>query len=320
MLPYILRRLAQSLLILLLVSFVGFAITLSAPGNALQTFIDPNVSVTDLRAAEARLGLDQPVPVQYLHWMGQVLSGNLGYSIRTGRPVGAFVASRLGPTFTLMGTAFAITLALALWLGVLSAARPYSLLDYGVTGASFAGISVPSFFSAMVLIYLFALRLGWLPTSGLLSYGTTYRGWALVADHVRHLVLPVVVLVLTGTAELVRHVRGAVIEALQQDYVRTAKSKGLAWRVVLNQHALRNSLLPVITLVGVALPRLLAGSVVVEVVFAWPGMGQLLVQSVFARDYPVALAINLIGAVLVLLGSLLADVLYAVVDPRVRYS
>jgi peptide/nickel transport system permease protein len=219
-----------------------------------------------------------------------------------------------------MGTAFAITLALALWLGVLSAARPYSLLDYGVTGASFAGISVPSFFSAMVLIYLFALRLGWLPTSGLLSYGTTYRGWALVADHVRHLVLPVVVLVLTGTAELVRHVRGAVIEALQQDYVRTAKSKGLAWRVVLNQHALRNSLLPVITLVGVALPRLLAGSVVVEVVFAWPGMGQLLVQSVFARDYPVALAINLIGAVLVLLGSLLADVLYAVVDPRVRYS
>ena len=138
MLPYILRRLAQSLLILLLVSFVGFAITLSAPGNALQTFIDPNVSVADLRAAEARLGLDQPVPVQYVHWMGQVLSGNLGYSIRTGRPVGAFIASRLGPTFTLMGTAFAITLALALWLGVLTAARPYSLLDYGVTGAAFA--------------------------------------------------------------------------------------------------------------------------------------------------------------------------------------
>ncbi len=320
MLPYILRRLAQSLLILLLVSFVGFAITLSAPGNALQTFIDPNVSVTDLRAAEARLGLDQPVPVQYVHWMGQVLSGNLGYSIRTGRPVGAFIASRLGPTFTLMGTAFAITLALALWLGVLTAARPYSLLDYGVTGAAFAGISIPSFFSAMVLIYLFALQLGWLPTSGLLSYGQTYRGWAMVADRLRHLVLPVLVLVLTGTAELVRHVRGAVMEALQQDYVRTAKSKGLAWRAVLNKHALRNSLLPVITLVGVALPRLLAGSVVVEVVFAWPGMGQLLVQSVFARDYPVALAINLIGAVLVLLGSLLADLLYAAVDPRVRYT
>ena len=320
MLPYILRRLAQSLLILLLVSFVGFAITLSAPGNALQTFIDPNVSVKDLRAAEARLGLDQPVPVQYVHWMGQVLSGNLGYSIRTGRPVGAFIASRLGPTFTLMGTAFAITLALALWLGVLTAARPYSLLDYGVTGAAFAGISIPSFFSAMVLIYLFALQLGWLPTSGLLSYGQTYRGWAMVADRLRHLVLPVLVLVLTGTAELVRHVRGAVMEALQQDYVRTAKSKGLAWRAVLNKHALRNSLLPVITLVGVALPRLLAGSVVVEVVFAWPGMGQLLVQSVFARDYPVALAINLIGAVLVLLGSLLADLLYAAVDPRVRYT
>ena len=320
MLPYVLRRLAQSALILALVSFVGFAITLSAPGNALQTFINPNVSVADLRAAEARLGLDRPIPVQYAHWLGEVVRGNLGYSIRTGRPVGAFIASRIGPTFSLMGTAFVIILGLALWLGVLSAARPYSLLDYGVTGAAFAGISIPSFFSAMVLIYLFALQLGWLPTSGMATYSADFHGWPLVLDRLRHMVLPVSVLVLTGTAELVRHVRGAVIESLQQDYVRTAKSKGLAWRVVLNKHALRNSLLPVITLVGVALPRLLAGSVVIEVVFAWPGMGRLLVESVFARDYPVALAINLIGAVLVLMGSLLADVLYAAVDPRVRYG
>ena len=320
MLQYFLNRVLQGAAILVVVSFIAFAITLAAPGNAMQTFIDPNIPPAQLRAAEARLGLDQPAYVQYGRWRGELLSGNLGYSFRTGRPVGELVGSRIGPTFLLMGTAFAITLVLALWLGVATAARPYTVFDYTVTGAAFAGISVPSFFTAMALIYVFALRLGWLPTSGLEDYAASLRGFERVADRARHLVLPVAVLVLTGAAELVRHVRSAVGEALRQDYVRTARSKGVSDRSVLRKHALRNSLLPVITLLGVALPRLLAGSVVVEVVFTWPGMGRLLVESVFARDYPVAMAINLLGAVLVLLGSLLADMLYAVADPRVRYT
>lgn len=320
MLPYVLHRLGQTVLILVLVSFIGFAISLAAPGNALQTFIDPGISVEDLRAAEARLGLDQPVPVQYVRWLGQIASGNLGWSSRTGAPVADLIGTRLGPTLTLMGTAFVLTLMLALWLGTLTAARPYTWLDYTVTGAAFAGISVPSFFSGMALIYLFSLQLGWFPTSGLESYAADLEGWARAVDRARHLVLPVSVLVLTGTAELVRHVRGAVLEALQEDYVRTARGKGLPPGRVLRRHALRNGLLPVVTMVGVALPRLLAGSVVTEVIFAWPGMGRLLVESVFARDVPVAMAINLIAATLVLLGSLLADVAYAVVDPRVRYG
>lgn len=320
MLPYVVHRLAQGAVILLLVSFVAFAITLAAPGNAMQTFIDPSISVEDLRAAEARLGLDQPVPVQYLRWLGQIASGNLGWSSRTGAPVADLIGARLRPTLTLMGTAFVLTLALALWLGTITAARPYTWLDYGVTGAAFAGISVPSFFSGMVLIYVFSLQLGWFPTSGLESYAADHQGWARWLDRARHLVLPVSVLVLTGAAELVRHVRGAVLEALQEDYVRTARGKGAPPGRVLRRHALRNGLLPVVTLVGLALPRLLAGSVVVEVIFAWPGMGRLLVESVFARDVPVAMAINLVAAALVLLGSLLADVAYAVVDPRVRYG
>src|SRR5690606_16451448 len=286
----------------------------------MQTFIDPNIPPSELRAAEARLGLDQPVYVQYGRWMGELLQGNLGFSFRTGRPVAEFVGSRLGPTFLLMGTAFAITLALAIWFGTATAARANTPIDYLVTGAAFAGISVPSFFTAMALIYLFALRLGWLPTSGLEDYAAAHVGWDRFVDRARHLVLPVTVLVLTGAAELVRHVRGAVSEALRQDYVRTARSKGVSEGAVLRRHALRNSLLPVITLLGVALPRLLAGSVVVEVVFTWPGMGRLLVESVFARDYLVAMATGLVGAVLVLLGSLLADMLYAVADPRVRYT
>ena len=318
MLPFVLNRVAQGAVILVLVSFVAFGISVAAPGNAMQTFIDPNVPPEQLRAAEARLGLDQPFYVQYVRWVGEVARGNLGYSFRTGRPVAAFVGSRIGPTFLLMGTAFAVTLVLALWLGTATAARPYSALDYGVTGAAFAGISVPSFFTAMALIYVFALRLGWFPTSGLEDYAAGHTGIALFLDRLRHLVLPVTVLVLTGAAELVRHVRSAVLEELGQDYVRTARSKGVSERAVLRRHALRNSLLPVITLVGVALPRLLAGSVITETVFTWPGMGRLLVESVFARDYPVAMAINMLAAVLVLAGSLLADVLYAAVDQRVR--
>jgi peptide/nickel transport system permease protein len=320
MLPFVLHRLAQGAVILVLVSFIGFAISVAAPGNAMQTFIDPAFSVEDMRVAEARLGLDRPMPVQYLRWVQQIAAGNLGWSTRTGAPVAELIVGRLRPTLTLMGTAFLITVVLAVALGTLTAARPYSLLDYGVTGAAFAGISVPSFFSGMALIYVFALQLGWFPTSGLESYAADYQGWDRWVDRARHLVLPVTVLVLTGTADLVRHVRSSVLEALGEDYVRTARGKGAPERAVLVRHALRNGLLPVVTIVGLSLPRLLAGSVVTEVIFAWPGMGRLLVESVFARDVPVAMAINLIAASLVLLGSLLADVAYGIVDPRIRYS
>ena len=266
------------------------------------------------------MGLDQPVLVQYMHWLSALAQGNLGYSLRTGNAVASLILTRLGPTLTLMGSAFLIMTLLALALGVVSAARPYSLLDYVVTTFAFAGISIPSFFFGLSLIYLFAVHLGWLPTSGLRTYQQDLTGLSNLTDRVRHLVLPVTVLTLTGTAELVRHVRSAVSEALRQDYIRTARSKGISDRSVLIRHALRNSWLPIITLLGVALPRFFSGSVVIEVIFAWPGMGRLLVDSVFARDYPVAMGVNLFAAILVLLGSLVADVLYGVADPRIRYE
>jgi peptide/nickel transport system permease protein len=320
MLPFLLRRTLQAAVILAVVTFLSFFIMNLAPGSALQTFIDPRVPPAELARAERALGLDQPVPVQYLRWLGELVQGNLGYSVRSGNAVGGLILGRLGPTLTLMGAAFAVMTVLAIGLGVLSAARPYSLLDYAVTGFAFAGISVPSFFFALGLIYFFAVHLGWFPTSGLQTYQRELVGWDAALDRLRHLVLPVMVLTFTGTAELVRHVRSAVSEALSQDYIRTARGKGLAARAVLLRHALRNSWLPIITLLGVALPRFFSGSVITEVIFAWPGMGRLLVESVFARDYPVAMGINLFAAVLVLLGSLLADLLYGVVDPRVRYE
>ena len=320
MLTFTLHRTAQAIIILVVVTFLSFLIMNLAPGNALRTFIDPRIPPSDIAAAERALGLNQPLPLQYLRWMSELTQGNLGYSLRTGNAVGTLILSRLGPTITLMGAAFLVMTLLAILLGVISAARPYSFLDYFVTTFAFAGISIPSFFFALSLIYLFAVHLGWLPTSGLQTYQRTLSGWAALLDRAHHLVLPVAVLTFTGAAELVRHVRSAVSEALRQDYIRTARSKGMRDGAVLIRHALRNSWLPIITLLGVALPRFFSGSVVIEVIFAWPGMGRLLVESVFARDYPVAMGINLFAAILVLLGSFVADLLYGVVDPRVRYE
>lgn len=320
MIPFILRRSVQALILLVMVSFLSFLIMNLAPGSPMQTFINPRIPPAELFAAEKALGMHQPLPVQFAQWAGQVLQGNLGYSIKSGRSVAGLILSRLGPTLLLMGTSFLVMFLLALALGIISAARPYSFVDYAVTGVAFAGISIPSFFLGLTLIYVFSVQLSWLPTSGLQTYQEDLEGWALISDYAKHLILPVAVLALTGVAEFVRHVRSAVSESLRQDYVRTARGKGATRRSVLFKHALRNSWIPIVTLLGVALPRFFSGAVVIEVIFAWPGMGRLLVDSVFARDYPVAMGINLFAAVLVLLGSLLADILYTVVDPRVRYE
>jgi peptide/nickel transport system permease protein len=320
MLAFAIRRLLQAGLILLLVTFISFVIMNLAPGNALQTFIDPRIPPEQIARAERSLGLDRPIAVQYVSWLGAVVSGNLGYSIRSGERVLTLIAGRLVPTLSLMGTAFVLMFVLALIIGTVSAARPYSFTDYAATFVAFAGISIPSFFLALTLIYVFAVQLGWLPTSGLQNYQASLEGWSLFVNRLRHLILPALVLTLTGVAELVRHVRSAVSESLAQDYVRTARGKGISEQRVLLSHALRNSWLPIISLLGVALPRFFSGSVVVEVIFAWPGMGRLLVDAVFARDYPVAMGINLFAAILVLIGSLLADSLYALADPRIRYA
>ncbi|MBB6097077.1 peptide/nickel transport system permease protein [Deinobacterium chartae] len=320
MLPYVARRTLQGAVLLLLVSFLSFAVMNMAPGNAMQTFINPRMSPTEIARAEAALGLDKPLPVQYVGWLGSLVQGNLGYSVRNGQSVSALIGQRLGPTLLLNVTAFVLVVIIALVIGVYSAARPYSLFDYLATALVFAGISIPSFFFGLSLIYIFAVQLGWLPTSGFESYGKNLSGPALWADRAAHMVLPVAVLTLTGIAAILRHVRSSVGEALRQDYVRTARGKGVSEMQVLTKHALRNGLIPVITMLGLSLPSFFAGSVITETIFAWPGMGRLLVDSVFARDYPVAMSINLITAVLVVLGSLFADLLYGVVDPRVRYE
>lgn len=320
MLPFIARRGIQGVVLLILVSFISFAVMNLAPGNAMQTFINPRMSPQEITRAENALGINKPIPVQYLGWASNLLQGNFGYSVRNGESVTALLKQRAGPTLLLTATSFVLIVLIALVIGVYSAARPYSLVDYLSTTVVFAGISIPSFFFGLTLIYLFSVQLGWFPTSGFESYSAGHQGAALLLDRAWHMVLPVCVLTLTGIAGILRHVRSSVSEALRQDYIRTARSKGVGERAILVKHALRNGLIPVVTLLGLSLPAFFAGSVITETIFAWPGMGRLLVDSVFARDYPVSMAINTITAVLVIVGSLVADVLYGLVDPRVRFD
>lgn len=320
MLTYTLQRLGQGLVLLVIVSFISFFVMKLAPGNPMQTFINPRMSPQEITRAEEALGVNKPIPLQYLGWVSSVAQGNFGYSVRNGQSVSDLLKQRAGPTLLLSVTSFFLILALALLIGIYSAARPYSLLDYLSTALVFAGLSIPSFFLGLGLIYLFAVKLGWLPTSGYENYSADHQGLSLFVDRLRHMVLPVIVLTITGLAGILRHVRSSVSEALQQDFIRTARSKGASERRVLVKHALRNGLIPVITLLGLSLPAFFAGSVITETIFAWPGMGRLLVDAVFARDYPVSMAINTITAALVILGSVVADVLYGLADPRVRYD
>jgi peptide/nickel transport system permease protein len=320
MLLYVANRSAQGLILLLLVSFISFTVMLLAPGNAMQTFINPRMSPQEIERAEIALGLNRPIPIQYAAWIGSLLQGNFGYSVRNGQSVAVLLQQRAGPTLMLTLTSFVLVVIIALGIGVYSAAQPYSFVDYLSTTLVFAGISIPSFFLGLLLIYFFSLKLGWFPTSGFESYSADLQGWSQLINRLWHMVLPVCVLTLTGLAGILRHVRSSVSEALRQDYIRTARSKGLGENLVLVKHALRNGLIPIVTLLGLSLPGFFAGSVITETIFAWPGMGRLLVDSVFARDYPVSMAINVITAALVILGSLIADILYGFADPRVRFD
>lgn len=316
MLNYAIRRIVGAVPLLILVSFLSFGIVVSLPGDYLDLLSSPTMSGDVLAARRAELGLDRPIPVQYAAWMQQVLQGNLGASVATGRPVLDIISQRVGPTVTLMGIAMLVSLAIAIPIGVMSAIRANSFIDHFATLIAYLGVSVPTFFSGLAFIYIFAVHFQVLP-SGLME--TPGSGFSLV-DRLKHLVLPVAVLGFQGAAIYTRYMRSSMLEVLRQDYIRTAHAKGLAEGQVNMRHAFRNALVSVITLLGLALPSLLSGAVITEQVFSWPGIGRLLVDSVNGRDYPVVLGITMMVAVLVIVGNLLADLAYSVVDPRVRYA
>jgi peptide/nickel transport system permease protein len=311
---YILRRLAVSIPVIFGVTVIAyFAMTL-APGNAVDMLIDPGMTKADIELTKERLGLDQPVTVQYVRWLGELLQGNLGYSFRSRRPVAQLIGERMGATLLLTATALLLAYLVAIPIGVLSAIRQNSILDYAGTAFATIGISVPSFMLGLLLIYSFSLKLGWFPTGGMQTLGSDFG----YLDRLSHLVQPAIVLSMYTMGMVMRYVRSSMLEVLHHDYMRTARAKGLSEITVLVRHGLRNAILPVITLLGLQLPMLFAGAIITEQIFGWPGMGRLVVQAITGRDYPVIMGLNLLAAVMVIAGNLFADIMYGVVDPRIR--
>ena len=311
---YAFERLIQAAILLLLVSMLGFAILHLAPGGPLSQFaLSSQMSQEDLDRIAHQLGLDRPLPVQYLDWLWRMLSGDWGTSFRDGEPVLKIIGSHLGATFELMATATLIAIILGCWIGILGAIRRYSLFDTLATVGAMIALSIPTFWFGLVAIYIFSVELGWLPAGNRHTVGD-----GSFLDLLHHLIAPAIVLALVETAIWARFMRSSMLDVISQDYIRTAQAKGLpAWRV-LSVHALRNALLPMITVAGLQFPTLLGGALVAETVFTWPGMGRLFLDSIGYRDYPVVMGILMFSAVMVLIGSFLADMLYAAVDPRIR--
>jgi peptide/nickel transport system permease protein len=320
MIRFIVRRVAISIPVLLGISLATYLFLILAPGDPITAMLNPeqmaSLGPDWVEQRREAMGLNDPLPVRYGLWLKEVMQGNLGFSYRGGEPVTQLIVERLGPTLRLMATVMAFAIIIAVPLGVLSALKHYSWLDYLVTIVGFAAVSVPSFFLALGLIYIFALKLRWLPHAGMNTVGTTPE----VADSLRHLVLPALALGLAQAAPFIRYVRSSMLESIHQDYVTVARAKGLSEHTVILSHALRNVLIPLVTVVAIELPGLFGGTVIIEQIFSWPGMGTLTIDSVFDRDYPVIMGITLIGAVIIVLSHLLADILYAIIDPRIRYS
>jgi peptide/nickel transport system permease protein len=308
---YLVRRLGQAVVVLFGVSLAVFSIIHLVPGDPVRLALGTRFDPETYDALVARSGLDDPLGVQYVNWLGNALTGDLGVSFRSGRPVTELILERLPATLSLAFGAIAVALAIALPLGLISALRPRSVVDYVATFVSQAGISIPDFWLAIVAILVFSLTLSWLPSSGYVGLTDDPVEWA------RHLVMPAIVVGTVSGAILTRFVRSSALEALGQDYTRTARAKGLPRRVVVNRHVLRNALVPVITVTGIQLAYLLSGVVVVEVVFAWQGLGQLALQAVETRDYPLLQGAVLLFALFFLVVNLVVDLLYALVDPRI---
>lgn len=318
MTAYILRRLAISIPVLLGITLLTFVAYNLAPGDPIDAMIDPTISQdpADLQALREQLGLDKPMLVRYGIWLREAAQGNLGFSYRTGEAVSRRIADRLPNTLQLTGVALLIAIGLGIPLGVVSALRQYSRVDYILTFFAFSGISIPSFFLALGAIYILALKFKLFPSHGMGDPDADLY----VVERLHHLILPALVLGLDRVAGFLRYTRSSMLEVLGQDFMTTAKAKGLAGNIRIWRHGFRNALISIITIIGLSLPHLFGGSVIVETIFAWPGMGQMAITAVSQRDYPVLMGVALVTSIVVLVSNLVADIAYAAADPRIRYS
>lgn len=316
---YILRRLVFAIPTLLGISMVIFSILALAPGDPLAQFAaDPSVPPEVRDQIRENLGLNDPWYIRYFKWLAALMRGDWGYSFASRVPVLDLIAQRLPQTLHVVGVAYLVSILIAIPIGIISAVRPYSLFDNLVTTFAFIGFSVPTFFTGLLLILIFSVGLNWLP----FIYDSTLRvtDWETFAHQVRQMFMPVTVLALFQTGSLTRFVRAAMMENLPADYARTARAKGLSEQVVVLRHVFRNSMIPVVTLLALGVPTIFTGAIVTEQIFRINGIGELLIKSIQNSDTPVVMAITFIFAVLVVIFNLIADVLYGILDPRIRYD
>jgi peptide/nickel transport system permease protein len=321
---YAIRRILQTIPILFIISIMLFFLVRSAPGGPLTSARrNPNVTKEQIEALEEKLGLNDPLPVQYGRWMGALLAGDLGESIKFRRPVNDMIAERIPNTLLLVGVSFLITLLVAIPIGVLSARKPYSAFDYSMTTITFIGQSIPVYWLGLGLIVIFYVTIKnpltgepFLPVGGMNTQGKSGD----LPDLLWHLVLPVTALSLGWIAWYSRFLRSSMMDVLHEDYVRTAKAKGASENAVYYRHALRNAILPLVTLIALDLPSLFAGALFVETIFSWPGMGRLFWDAAKGRDYPVLLGVVMITAVLIIVCNILADLAYGWLNPQVKYE
>ncbi|MCY7966662.1 ABC transporter permease [Bacillus haynesii] len=316
MVTYIIRRTLMSIPILFGITILSFAIMKAAPGDPVSLMVDPSIKQADREKFIEKYGLNEPEHIQYLKWLGNMVKGDFGTSIvRKGTPVIDLILARLPNTLLLMLVSTILALLISIPLGVLSARRPYSKIDYGITFTSFIGLAVPNFWFGLILIMVLSVNLGWFPTGGVMTLNSGFSLW----DRIHHLILPAFVLATADMAGLTRYTRSSMLDVLRQDFIRTARAKGFKENRVVYKHGLRNGLLPVVTIFGLMIPSFIGGAVVTEQIFSWPGLGKLFIDSAFQRDYPVIMAMTVISAVLVVIGNLIADILYAIIDPRIEY-
>jgi peptide/nickel transport system permease protein len=316
---YILKRTLQAIPILLGASTLIFFLMHAAPGDPTSIYIRPDIDPIVIEQMRKNLGLDQPVHVQYVRWLSSFAQGDFGFSFSQKRPIIDIIKDTLPNTLLLSSVALVVIFVVGVLVGTIQAVRQYSWVDNVSTVVAFFFYSMPSFWFGLMLILLLSYKFQLLPASQMTSVNYEFlpasEQWI---DRLKHLLMPAVALGIGSAASVARYMRSGMLEQIRQDYVRTARAKGLSERVVIFKHAMRNALIPVITLLGLTLPFLVGGAVLIETIFAWPGMGRLIVTAIFQRDYPVVLAVAFVSSIMVILGSLIADILYSVVDPRVR--
>lgn len=314
MFKYIMKRILIAIPVLFGITVIDYFI-MSLAGSPLEMLQGARISQEAVEVKKIALGLNEPVYIQYFAWLRQLISGNLGYSVKNYQPVGQMIGQYMGPTLLLMGTSFIVSMIISVPAGIYSAIRQYSAGDYTVVTLSFLGSSIPGFFLSLILIYIFTIKLNWLPSSGMSTLGT--KSDAL--DVIKHMIMPVTVLSVSMAGTNIRYIRSAMLEILRKDYLRTAKAKGIGRFLVINKHAFKNALLPIISVFGMQIPVLFGGAIIVEQIFSWPGLGLMTMSAIINRDYPVIMGVCLISALVVLAANLITDILYALVDPAIEY-